>query len=577
MIRRGGAVHVATTTRRYKDKVYQTHLLRRTYREGGKVRHQTLGNLSHLPPETIEVVRASLAGEKLLPLSSFRIARSTPHGHVAAVWAMATKLGLAEVLGPPGPSRDLVLALVVARVCRPGSKLATTRWWARSTLGADLGVSDASTDDVYAAMDWLHARQADIEAALAGRHLAEGGMVLYDVSSSYVEGTHCPLAARGHSRDNKPGTAQIVYGLTTDPEGRPVAIEVFEGNTADPTTFPAAVEKVRNRFGLSQVVMVGDRGMITKARIEALAEIGGVGWITSLRAPAIKALAEAGSIQVSLFDEANLAEITHPDYPAERLVACRNPALGAERGRKREELLQATEHELDKVVVATSRKRAPLRGKDKIGVRVGRVAGRFKMAKHFVIEIGEDTLTYARDQARIEAEAALDGIYVIRTSVAASELSAADVVSAYKRLAEVEADFRSLKTVDLELRPIHHWRPERVRAHALICMLARYLAWHLRRAWAELTFADEEPACRSDPVAPAKRSATAWAKASTRRTSQGRPTESFATLLEELATLTRNQIEIPGDSEPFEMLSTPSELQRRAFELLGVKVPIHLV
>src|ERR671924_1217326 len=360
MTRRGGAVHVATTTRRYKDKVYQTHLLRRSYREGGKVRHQTLGNLSHLPPETIEVVRASLAGEKLLPLSAFAITRSTPHGHVAAVWAMAATLGLAEVLGPPGPHRDLALALIVARVCRPGSKLATTRWWARSTLGADLGVSDCTTDDVYAAMDWAHARQADIEAALAGRHLVQGGMVLYDVSSSYVEGTHCPLAARGHSRDERPSKAQIVYGLTTDPEGRPVAIEVFEGNTADPTTFPAAVEKVRTRFGLSQVVMVGDRGMVTKARIEALQEIGGVGWITSLRAPAIRALAEAGSIQLSLFDQANLAEITHPDYPGERLVACRNPALGAERARKRQELLSPTERELEKVGAATSRKRAPL-------------------------------------------------------------------------------------------------------------------------------------------------------------------------------------------------------------------------
>lgn len=577
MATRGGAVHVATTRRHYKGKVYETHLLRRTYREGGKVRHQTLGNLSHLPPETIELVRRSLAGEAFFSSEGFEIARSTPHGHVAAVWAMAAKLHLPELLGPASPERDLALALIVVRVVRPGSKLATTRWWARTTLGADLGVAGASTDEVYRAMDWLGERQEAIESALAARHLTPGGLVLYDVSSSYLEGAHCPLAARGHSRDGV-AKAQIVYGLTTDPEGRPVAIEVFAGNTADPTTLAPAMEKIRTRRGLSQVVMVGDRGMITAARIEALRGLGGVGWITSLRAPTIRALADAGAIQLSLFDEANLVEIVHPDYPGERLVACRNPALGAERARKRAELLAATEAELEKIAEACRRQKRPLRGKAAIGMRVGKVLGRFKVGKHFVLEIADDAFSYGRDEERIAAEAALDGIYVIRTSVSADELAAAGVVRAYKSLAQVEADFRSLKTVLCELRPIYHRLEHRVRAHALVCMLACYLAWHLRRAWAPLTFADEHPPLRDDPVAPARRSAGAQAKASRRQTEEGRPTESFETLLEELATLTRNQVRVSAaaGSPEFEKLSTPTDPQRRAFELLGVAIPMRL-
>lgn len=569
-------MHVVTTRRHYKGKVYETHLLRRSYREGAKVRNETLANLSHLPGDLIEMIRRSLRGEAFVPAGdAFDIVRSRPHGDVAAAWQMMRSLDVAGLIGPDCPERALALALVCARVVRPGSKLATTRWWRHSTLGPDLGVEGASTDEVYRAMDWLGERQGQIERALAARHLAPGGVVLYDVSSSYLEGRHCPLAARGYSRDDKQGKPQIVYGLTTDPEGRPVAIEVFAGNTGDPTTLTPAVEKLRGGFGLAQVVMVGDRGMITAARIEALRALGGISWITSLRAPAIKALADKQVIQASLFDEGSLAEITHPDYPGERLVACRNPALGVERTRKREDLLAATEAELAKVAEACARSRRPLRGKAAIGVRVGKVLGRFKVGKHFAIEITDDALTYRRDEDKIAAEAALDGIYVIRTSVSADAMRPAEVVAAYKSLAQVEADFRSLKTVLLELRPIHHRLAHRVRSHALVCMLACYVAWHLRRAWAPLTFSDEAPPAREDPVAPAKRSTDALRKASRRRTAEGRPTESFGTLLEELRTLTRSEIRPAGhpDSPTFEQLSLPTELQRRAFELLGSPIP----
>src|SRR6266851_9743093 len=417
MARRGGAVHVATTRRHYKDKVYETTLLRRSYREGGKVKTETLANLSHLPAETIELVRESLAGKTHVEAGSgFEIERSLPYGHVAAVWAMADKVGLAKLLGPACAERDLTLALVVARAVRPASKLATTRWWTSTTLAADLGVAGASTDDVYAAMDWLVERQADIEAALAHRHLRPGGRVLYDLSSSWVEGRCCPLAARGYSRDGKTGKAQIEYGLTCDPVGRPVAVEVFDGATADPTAFISAAKAVRERFGLTDVVMVGDRGMITAARIDALREVGGLGWITSLRAPSIAALANSGALQLSLFDQANLAEITHPDYPDERLVACRNPALAAERARKREELLAATQADLAAIKAAVERDRRPLRGKDKIALRVGRKINRHKMAKHFELTIGEASFSFARKTDQIAGEAALDGIYVVRAS-----------------------------------------------------------------------------------------------------------------------------------------------------------------
>jgi hypothetical protein len=568
---------VVTTRRHYKDKVYETVLLRRSYREGGKVKTETLANLSHLPPEAIAAVRASLAGETLVAASeAFEVERSLPHGHVAAVWAMAHQLGLAKVLGPACPERDLALALVVARACRPASKLATTRWWQTTTLAEDLGVAEATTDDVYGAMDWLLARQGAIEATLARRHLRPGGRVLYDLSSSWVEGSHCPLAKRGYSRDAKAGKAQVEYGLTCDPEGRPIAVEVFAGNTADPTAFISAAQAVRERFGLSDVVMVGDRGMITSARIEALKAVGGLGWLTALRAPAIAALASSGALQMSLFDEVNFAEITHPDYPGERLVACRNPALAAERARKRSELLAATEADLGAVKAAVEREHRPLRGKDKIALRVGRVLNKHKMAKHFELEITEDSFNFSRKADQVFAEAALDGIYVVRASAPHTEgLSAAELVGAYKDLKFNEAGFRSLKAIDLDLRPIYHYSEGRVRAHVLICMLALYLVWHLRRAWAPLCFTDEAPPSRTDPVAPALRSPEALSKVSRKRSLDGQPLHSFATLLDELASLTRNTVVFTGGAKVAK-LSTPTPLQRRAFELLGSPIPMEL-
>jgi hypothetical protein len=576
MRKRSGAVHVARVVRKYKDREYVSWLLRRSYRQDGKVRHETLANLSALPAHAIADLRASLAGHRLVDAEeAFQITRSLPHGHVAAVWQMARKLDFPTLLGPPSPERDLAMALVVARVCEPDSKLATTRWWQDTTLGADLGVATATTDQVYAAMDWLADRQATIERRLARRHLQPGGLVYYDLSSSWVEGRCCPLAAHGYSRDRKRGLAQIEYGLLTDPGGRPVAVEVFPGNTGDPATVAGQVHKLRDRFGVEHLVMVGDRGMLTTARIDALRELGGVGWITCLRAPAIAALAQAGTIQPSLFDQTNLAEVTHPDYPGERLVVCRNPLLGAERARKRGELLDATSAGLDKVAASVQAGR--LAGAADIGVKVGRVLGRFKMAKHFRLDIGDTSFGYARNQPAIDAEAALDGIYVVRTSVAASDLDTAGVVEAYKRLANVERDFRSLKTVDLELRPIYHHLEQRVRAHVFVCMLAAYLVWHLRKAWAPLTFTDQAPPERPDPVAPARRSPAATRKASTQQTADNTPAHSFHTLLAHLATLTRDDICFtdPAGTQ-IHKLAIPTPTQRRAFELIQAVIPLTL-
>lgn len=478
--KRVGPVHVARVVRKYKDREYVSYLLRRSYREGGKVKSETLANLSALPDGAIAALREALAGKDLVAAGEgFEIERSVPHGDVAAVWSMARALGFPGLLGPAGPERDLALALVVARVCRPASKLATTRWWSDTTLGVDLGITAVSTDEVYAAMDWLVGRQGRIEQTLAKRHLAEGGLVLYDLSSSWMEGATCPLAARGYSRDGKAGKAQIEYGLMTDAEGRPVSVEVFAGNTADPTAFVAAVNTVRERFGLERVVMVGDRGMITSARIAALRELGGLEWVTSLRAPAVKALAEDGALQLSLFDESNLAEITHPDYPGERLVACRNPALATERARKRAELLAATETLLAPIAAAVEAGR--LTGADKIGVRVGRHVNRYKMAKHFDLAITDTSFAYSRKDDQIAAEAALDGIYVIRTIVGPDRLDTPGVVQAYKNLTAVEREFLSLKAIDLDLRPIRHRLEDRVRAHVFICMLAAYLVLRLPR------------------------------------------------------------------------------------------------
>jgi hypothetical protein len=574
-----GAVHVTTQRRHYtgkdgRERVYETHLLRRSWREGGKVRNETVANLSKLPAQTIELVRASLAGERFVPAGQLaQVARSLPHGHAAAVCAMARKLGFPALLGPPGPERDLAYALVVSRVLRPGSKLSTISWWQDVTLGVDLGVAGASTDDVYAAMDWLAARQGDIEKQLAARHLDEGGIAMFDLSSSWVEGSCCELAAFGHSRDGKRGKKQIEYGLLTDKDGRPVAVRVFAGNTGDPKTFPEAVDAVRGAFGLEKMIMVGDRGMITSARIKALRELEGMAWITCLRGPAIKKLmAGDGPLQLSLFDEQDLAEITSPDYPGERLIACRNPVLADERARKREDLLRATEDDLGKIAARVTAGR--IKDPDKIGVQAGKIINKRKVAKHFILDIAEGRLSWSRDQASIAAEALTDGIYVIRTPVPGETLDAAGAVTAYKGLASLERDFRSIKADDLDLRPIFHRLEDRVRAHVLICMLACYLTWHLRRAWAPLTYADEYPPQRANPVAPARRSASADAKAA-RKTGPGRhQIRGFGDLLGHLATLTRNdlrygQVTVPALAEP-----TPD--QRRAFDLIGTPIPLTL-
>jgi hypothetical protein len=582
--KRGGSVHVATTRRHYKGKTYESVLLRRSYRENDKVKSETVGNLSHLPAETIELIRASLAGQSFMPAGQaglgpdgFSITRSLPHGHVAAAAAMANELGLAKLIGPACRARDLVLGLVLARVTEPGSKLAATRCWADTTIGADLRVDDARTDEVYAAMDWLLTRKNAIEAALAGRHLSPGSRVLFDLSSSWLEGWACPLAARGHSRDGKRGKPQLEYGILADGEGRPLAVEVFKGNTADPTAFIDAVASVRKRFGLSEATFVGDRGMITTARIDALRELPGASWITALRAPQIKKLLADSAIQPSLFDQTDLAESTHPDYPGERLIACRNPFLAAERARKRDALLSATEADLAKIEasVAAGRMRSPA----KIGQKVGTVLGKHKMGKHFHLDIAERHLAYTRKTEAIEAEAAADGIYVIRTPLPAADMPAPAVVGTYKSLAEVEADFRSWKAIDLQLRPIFHFTEDRVRAHVLLCLLAGYLTWHLRRALAPIPFTAPDRIAqpdRPDPVGPARPSTSARTKAARKRTDQDEPVHSFRSLLSHLATLTRNTCRIAGTEAHFDKVADPTPIQRRAFELIGANIPLRL-
>jgi hypothetical protein len=589
---RSGAMHVARNKRTYVAKsgerrVYESVLVRRTFRDGGKVRHETLANLSALPAEAVAAIEATLKGERLVPAAqAARITRSVPHGHVAAVHAMAAKLGLPALLGPAGRHRDLALALVISRVIAPASKLSTSTWWSDVTIGTDLGVAGAPTDEIYAAMDWLAHRQDAIEADLARRHLAPAAnpsrMALFDLSSSWLEGTRCPLAARGYSRDGKKGRLQIEYGLLTDPEGRPVAVRVFPGNTGDPAAFTQITQVVRDKFGLARMVMVGDRGMITSARIAALnrledgtARPDAYGWITALRAPAIrKLMADGGPLQLSLFDQQDLAEITSPDFPGERLVACRNPVLAADRARKRQDLLAATEKLL--APIAARVQAGKLAGAGPIGVEVGKVISKYKTAKHFAVTITDDTLTIGRKQEQIDAEAALDGFYVLRTPLPAGELDAAGVVTAYKNLKYVERDFRHIKSDDLDLRPVFHRLDERVRAHVLICMLACYLTWHLRRAWAPLTFTDQNPPQQDNPVAPARRSAAAQAKASAQHDPAGRPYRSFRGLLEHLATLTRNQVRFAGATADVPMLTEPTSAQREAFDLIGVPIPLTL-
>jgi hypothetical protein len=569
---RTGAMHVVRVVSRQQGREYVSYLLRNSYREGGKVKKQTLANLSHLPLATIELIRRSLAGEALGPTgAAVEIRRSLPHGHVAAVLGTLRALGLEPLLDRRrSRQRDLAVALVVARLLAPCSKLATARTLGQSTLGAILGVEGATEDELYGALDWLLARQARVERALARRHLGAGSLVLYDVSSTYVEGTRCPLAAFGHSRDHRPDRRQIVFGLVTDERGCPVAVEAFAGNTADPATLETQVAKVRDRFGLSDIVLVGDRGMLTSARIARLKELGGVGWVSCLRAPAIRALVEAGDLQLSLFDERNLAEISSPEFPGERLVVCRNPALAAERARKREALLAATEAAL--ATVAARVERGRLKMAAAIGLRAGRVVDAKKMAKHFELDIADGRFAYRRRADQIAQEAALDGLYVVRTSVGAERLDSAAVVETYKRLSAVERDFRALKGDDLLVRPIFHHRADRVRAHLFVCFLAAYLRWHLERAWAPLLFRDETPPARVDPVAPPERSAGARAKERDHRTPEGFPVHSFGTLLAELATLTRNRVVPAGADEraAYDVLTTPTELQTRAFALIGV-------
>jgi hypothetical protein len=573
MASRTGTAHVVTTSRSYKGKVYHTHLLRRSYREDGKVKNETLGNLSHLPEPLIDIIRRSLQGEAFVPLGqAFEVTASLAHGHVHAVELAIQRLGLASLLGStPSRERERVLAMVAARIVAPHTKLATTRWWHTTTLATDFSVADANEDDLYAAMDWLLARQDGIQKKLAARHLGAGGLVLYDLSSSYFEGTTCPLARLGHNRDGKKGLLQVNYGLLTDARGCPVAVSVHEGNVADSTTFLPEVQRLREQFGIEQLVMVGDRGMIGNASIAQLREMAGIDWITALKSASIRTLVEQGQLQLGLFDERNLLEIASPQYPGERLVACRNPQLAALRAHKRQELLSGTERNLQQIRDRVDAGR--LKGSEAIALRVGKVINQYKVAKHFDLDIGETHFTFARKHEAIAAEAALDGIYIIRTSVDAARMEAADCVRNYKALANVERAFRSLKTMDLKVRPIHHRTADRVRAHILLCMLAYYVEWHMREAWRELMFADTDQAAKAtrDPVAPAQRSQQAQEKVASCTVDDGTPAHSFSTLMAELGSIVRNTCRTPGvgpEAPTFDIVTTPNATQRHALDLI---------
>lgn len=559
-------------------------LLRQCSRRDGKVVKRTLANLSAWPASQVDALRRVLKGESLLaPSDAFQIQRSAPHGHVAATLGTLRRLGLEPILSRSRcPQRDLVTAMIVARILEPSSKLATARGFhpetATSSLAAVLGLDDAVDEtQLYHALDWLLERQQRIENALAKRHLPEGSLVLYDVSSTYFEGRHCPLARFGHSRDERSGNPQIIFGLLTDSEGCPVAVEVFEGNTGDPTTVASQVNKLRQRFQLKQVILVGDRGMLTSARIrQDLKPHEGLQWISALKSIQIQQLVKGGALQLSLFDQQDLAEIQHPSYPGERLIACRNPLLAEERSRKRNELLEATEKQLKKIEEATKRKKRPLRGRKEIGLAVGKILGRYKMGKHFSLSIEEDGFRCERKQGNIEREAALDGICVIRTSVPAKALSTEKVVGHYKRLSDVERAFRSLKSVDLKIRPIYHHLADRVKAHVFLCMLSYYLEWHMRRALAPMLFDDDDPqaaeAARKSIVSPAQRSPKAKSKDLLKRTEDGISVHSFQTVLKDLATLTRNQVRV--GEQTLQMLATPTPVQERALQLLQVSASV---
>ena len=566
-------MHVAKIIRKHGGREYTSYLIRRSFREGGRVRHETIANVSKLPPVAIDALARALRGETLVGAAdAVTVERSLPAGHVECVLGAAARLGFARLFDRSrSRERDLCLAMVCQRVICPGSKLEMTRLIGQSTLASELGVAGADEDELYAAMDWLCERQQRIEDRLAARHLEGATLVLYDLSSSYFEGRHCPLAALGYSRDGKRGTLQITYGLLCDPDGRPIAIEVFAGNTTDGQTLAAQIAKLKERFGLAAVIVVCDRGMVTKANIATMAAAEGIGWITALKAPQVKRLVTSGDLQLSLFDEANLAEITSDLFPGERLVVCRNPLVAAERTRKRSELLAATERELEAIAQRVAK--GSLRGAAAIGLAVGPAVKRSRMAKHYELEITDDRLSFTRKQAEIAAEAALDGIYVLRTSAPTEQLASADVVRSYKSLARVERAFRSFKG-PLEIRPIGHRLEDRVRAHVFICMLAYYLSWHLREAWAELLFKDECPASPADPVAKAERSTAAATKAASKRTKDGHPCHNFESLIAELGLRTRNTIRLQGSDASFDQLTEPSALQARALELIA-SIPKH--
>jgi len=572
---RRGAVHVATTKRVYKGKTYVTHLLRRSIRKGNTVIHETLGNLSHLPEHLIEIIKRSLKGETFVPAAeAFRTTRTHPHGHVEAVLTMIRKLGLEELIASkPSPERDLVIAMVAERILFPSSKLAHTRHWHGTTLAEEMDVAYATEDHLYEAMDWLLKRQGAIEKKLAQRHLGEGALVLYDVTSSYYEGKTCPLARFGHDRDGKTGCPIIVYGVLTDADGRPVAVQVYPGNTADPKTVPDQVEALTKRFGLSRVVLVGDRGMLTQTQIDVLKEHPGLGWISALRSGAIRRLLADGHLIKKDLEVVRLAEISSPEFPGERLVACYNSQLADQRRQKRQELLAATQAELEALAVSVARATGQPETAAQIGVRAGKIINHYKVAKHFTLTIRDGYLGWARKQDTIPREELLDGIYVIRTSEPGGRLKAADGVRSYKRLALVEQSFRCLKGIDLMVRPIHHRTADRVRAHILLCLLSYYVEWHLRRAWESLLFEDEELVMdrkRRDPVAPARASESVRLKKTTHLTPEGLPVQSVRTLLAHLGTRTRNTCVVTSDPQQtkFSQVTEADALQAEALRLI---------